>query len=226
MPGAEDGAGAGPPRPAAPRVHAVHGADPLAALRGVHREPAAEGVGGMKARRAGGRGAGRGHSLVEGDAALAAPPGVARGAAQRGAAPRHGRRRRACRRARATVRPPIGHRRRPRARPPPRHWPAGPSDRGPIGRGGGGGSGGSPSQPGAAAAAAQPVARGHPQRQWEPRLPPLFIAEPATPAASPAVPPLSCAMRPGQRPPRARRLPAERPQSPAGGGSGAVSRLS
>lgn len=43
MSGTEEGPGPRPPRLAAPRVHPVHGADPLAALRRVHREPMADG---------------------------------------------------------------------------------------------------------------------------------------------------------------------------------------
>jgi len=88
VPRAEDGPGPGAPGPPASRVQPVDGADPLSALSGVHREPAGgEGAAGREAPGAATR---RPHSLVEGDAALPAPPVVASAAAQRRAAPRHG----------------------------------------------------------------------------------------------------------------------------------------
>lgn len=128
---------------------------------------------------------------MEGDAALAAAPGVARRAPQRRAAPRHGGPVRAPPPAAARS-PPVG----PAHWPPPRHWSAGPRPHWARRR-----------ERGAARAnrerrRAQPVASGDPERQWEPRLPALFIARPAAPAVSPAAaaPCGPCSARPAHRP--------------------------
>lgn len=238
---------------------------------------------------------GRPHSLVEGDAALPAPPVVAGGTAQRRAAPRHG-----CPAATAAgrrhapprhgTRPPIGcHRppipassvplaREPRLPPPPRP-PAFPSEACfSIGRGGRCRSSRGRRCSSASvrrkqrgrrwkweANQSQPVtvveeeAANGKRRSSQPMgaaLPVPYIAGPGERAPFPtarwlavgvgprsaagrcrAAGPLSAgaqlrrggsrsrAMGPGQRPPRAQHLPAERPWSPAaGGGSGAVLR--
>lgn len=125
VPRAEDGPGARPPGLAAPRVHAVHGADPLTALGGVHREPA---IDGERKGDAGGRAGG-----------VCPPrPGGVRGAAAGAAALTGGRRCRApgsarCR-GRYNLAPsnsaswlPSSHRRGPPLRPAPArnapaHW--------------------------------------------------------------------------------------------------------